>query len=192
MGGRIPLPRTGGAPERAEGSVGDDSADVKSLMPPPMTVKLFSERRCQTQQGPSSSESFHQGRFMRPKALLLSILPIALAVAPSVARGQLSISRDCRDRYSWSASRFYDCSYSTEMAQRARAAAARARADARDAARWARSDARAYASAARAEAKAWDRNFSSARLRASELQIRLRDRAEARERARRERYDRRW
>jgi hypothetical protein len=143
---------------------------------------------------------------MRSRALLLiTALPIALSIAPSIAYGQRITDRDCRDRYTSYGSRYYDCSYDATIAARAREAAARARAEARDAANRARSYAQRYASAVRADTRAWERSISririqheariranEARIRANDLRIRLRERALDRERDRRDRYYRRW
>ncbi len=146
---------------------------------------------------------------MRSRAFLLfTAFPIALSMAPSVLHSQTYVSRDCRDRYSASGSRYYACSYDPEVAARARADAARARAEAREDAARARSYAQRYAS----DARAWDvsvarairtsearSRVSEARIRADENRLRASERArEARERAadrardRRYRYYNRW
>jgi hypothetical protein len=181
MGGRIPLPRTGGAPERSEGIVEGASTDVKVSKP-------FSRTGCPT-------NHLHHGKRMRTRALVLaSILPIALAFAPSVAHGQRSVYRDCRGRFDWSPS--HGCSYDAAAARAARQAADRARQAARAAASRVRAESRAYAAAARANARAWNRDMardmSRARIRADELRNRLRDRMESRMYERRRPNYRRW
>jgi hypothetical protein len=177
MGGRIPLPRTGGAPERSEGIVEGVPADVKVSKP-------FSRAWCPT-------NHLHHGKRMRTRALVLaSILPIALTFAPSVAHGQRFVYRDCRGRFDWSPS--HDCSHDAAAVRAARRAADRAREAARAAASRVRAESRAYAAAARANARAWDRDMSRARIRADELRNRLRDRLESRRDERRRSNYRRW
>jgi hypothetical protein len=138
---------------------------------------------------------------MRTRALVLSsILPLVIAMAPSVTQAQRTDSGNCRGVvYSWSPSRSYDCSsYDASVARAARDVARdvsrRARNESRDAARWARVQTRAYSTAARADARAWDRAMSRARVgvRASELRERLRDREDARRYEMRNRYYYRW
>src|SRR6185369_7323284 len=124
--------------------------------------------------------------------VLVSILPLALALTPAAAHGQRIVSRDCWIRCS---SRFYDRSYDVEVARVARQAAARARADSRAAASRVRAEARAYASAARADTKAWERRARTiplARFRADELRSKLRDRLDSRVYVRRGPNYRRW
>ena len=153
------------------------------------------------------------GKPMRSRALLFtSVLPIALLIAPSAAHGQRTVYRYCSDGNS----RYYDCTYDRDIAERAREAgarareaAARARAEARESANWARSYARSYEAAARADAQNWERSLTririqneariranNARIRANELRDRQRDRARELERQRRDRerdrYYRRW
>jgi hypothetical protein len=120
--------------------------------------------------------------------LLISALPLALFVAPSVVHGQRIVYRDCYDRYNSYGVRYYGCSYDPDIAARAREAAARAReasararTEAREAANWARSYARSYSY----DTRAWERNLERARLRAIDTRIRNEQRAaELRERSR--------
>jgi hypothetical protein len=173
---------------RSDGILEDRSTDVKS--------------NCFSNGGVKRSRVRHPalisttGKPMRSRALLLiSALPVALSITPSLAHGQRVADRDCRDRYTSYGSRYYDCSYDATIAARAREAAARARAEAREDANWARSSERRLASAVRADTRGWERSISrirvqnDSRIRANESRIHLRERALDRER---DRYNRRW
>ena len=116
---------------------------------------------------------------MRPRALVLaSLIPVALAFAPSAATAQRYTFDRCRDR-------FGDCSFDRDIARRARENARRIRDEVRANARATSAEARAFATAARAQGRLRERPIPAARFRADALRERLRDRFDAR------RYERR-
>ena len=133
---------------------------------------------------------------MRMKALvLMSMLPLALAVAPRGAHAQRVYIGECRGRFG-STSRLSDCS--PDLAERIRAAhraSEWARADARERAERARADARVRAETVRetARLRMWERTTTPrVRLHADELRTRLHDRLESRAFTRRGPNYRRW
>ncbi|MEP6494232.1 MAG: hypothetical protein ABJF01_16235 [bacterium] len=133
---------------------------------------------------------------MRARALVLSILPIALAIAPSVVHAQRAVYRDCWDRSTWRGSMSYTCSRDAELAVSERRAAAAARSEARAIASAARTQSRAASVAMRAEARAavraWSRVDARAYSGGTRAMERLRDRLDARRYENRSRYYRRW
>ena len=97
-------------------------------------------------------------------ALVLSLASAVLAVTPSLARAQRTVTRECFDRYSIDARRYADCRYDVERSRALQREATRERsAQQRERTRWdaivreARTQARAYDLAERSRQRTAER-----------------------------------
>lgn len=133
----------------------------------------------------SNSSSSPIGHCMRTRpALILSLASAVIAVTPSLARAQRTVTRECFDRYSIDARRYADCRYDVERSRALQREAARERsAQQRERTRWdaivreARAQARAYDLAERSRQRTAERVTRERAIR-EERQDRVRERRE--------------
>ena len=186
------MPRTGGAPARANRIVGRAGEGVKGGRR--MTDDGRRMVRTKLPWALSNQTSSLNGLFMRTrKSLFISLASAALFAAPSLAGAQRVVTRDCGDRYS---SRYADCRYEVERFRAEERAAIRERADRlRERNRWdaivrqAKTQARSYDLAERSRQRAADR-VARARVTSEQREERARERRDLLSRERR--YRVRW
>lgn len=119
------------------------------------------------------------------RAFLVSLASAALTFAPSLARAQRTVTRDCADRYSIGQRRYTDCRYEIDRSSEVRREAIRDRAEQqRERLRWdaivrqAKAQARSYDLAARSRERATER-AARARVINDQRQDRIRERRES-------------
>jgi hypothetical protein len=126
------------------------------------------------------------GILMRTRhGLVMTLATAALAVAPSFAGAQRSVTRDCVDRYSIDGRRYADCRYEIDRSREVQREASRERAEQqRERVRWdgivreAKTQARSYDLAARSRERATERT-ARARMINEQRQDRIRERGES-------------